>query len=484
MELRQKEFREILNIGISLTTQNDRNKLLEKILIESMNITSADAGTLYVLEDDALAFKVMKTLSMNISKGENGEKIDLPPVPLREENICAYSAIHRKVINIEDVWNNDTFDFSGPKRYDAMTGYHTQSQLVIPLANHESEVIGVMQLINATDKQGNVIAFDKEFEFIILSLASQAAIAISNIRYTEELKEQMWSFTEALATAIDERTPYNATHTRKVADYAGKLADYLEEQYHEGRFEEEFDTQRKEQLVMGALLHDIGKMIVPLEVMNKPTRLDTKIELIRQRFQLFESYALIRKLQGKSSDKEWEEEQKFLKDTMQFVEDIDSKGFLSDDVMERLNQLEQAVCESPEGKPVPLFTKEEMGCLKIRKGTLTEDERKIMESHVVMTGKILGKVHFNRYFKDCTRWAVTHHEALNGTGYPNHLTAKELPLESRILAVTDIYDALTSKDRPYKKPMPREKAFSILDSMVEEGKLDARMVEALKHCDV
>ena len=182
MDLTQQEFRKIISIGIELTTEKDRNKLLDKILEESMDVTNCDAGTLYVLADNALKFKVMKTLSMGISQGENGEEIDLPPVPLKEENVCAYSAIHKKVINIKDVWRNDTFDFSGPKKYDAMTGYHTESLLVIPLANHEGEVIGVMQLINALDEDGQIIVFNEEYEFVILSLASQAAIAISNMR--------------------------------------------------------------------------------------------------------------------------------------------------------------------------------------------------------------------------------------------------------------------------------------------------------------
>lgn len=482
MDLTQQEFRKIISIGIELTTEKDRNKLLDKILEESMDVTNCDAGTLYVLEDNALKFKVMKTLSMGISQGENGEEIDLPPVPLKEENVCAYSAIHRKVINIKNVWCNDTFDFSGPKKYDAMTGYHTESLLVIPLANHEGEVIGVMQLINALDENGQIIVFNEEYEFVILSLASQAAIAISNMRYTEELKEQMWSFTEALATAIDERTPYNALHTRKVADYSGLLVDELNREYESGEYPEYFDLQRKEQLIMGALLHDIGKMIVPLEVMNKATRLDERLTLVKDRFNLFQSYLKIRFLEDKISKEEYETEKKYLEDAICFIEEIDAKGFLPDEDYERVVQIAEAVCVTPDDEKIPLLTEEEAECLKIRKGTLTDEERIVMENHVNMTRKILEKVHFNRYFKDCPTWAAQHHETLNGTGYPDHLTADQLAAESRILAVADIYDALTSQDRPYKKPMPKEKAVSILESMVSEGRLDEKIVNALKKC--
>lgn len=482
MDLTQQEFRKIISIGIELTTEKDRNKLLDKILEESMDVTNCDAGTLYVLADNALKFKVMKTLSMGISQGENGEEIDLPPVPLKEENVCAYSAIHKKVINIKDVWRNDTFDFSGPKKYDAMTGYHTESLLVIPLANHEGEVIGVMQLINALDEDGQIIVFNEEYEFVILSLASQAAIAISNMRYTEELKEQMWSFTEALATAIDERTPYNALHTRKVADYSGLLVDELNREYDAGEYPEHFDVQRKEQLIMGALLHDIGKMIVPLEVMNKATRLDERLVGIKDRFKLFQSYLKIRFLENKISKEDYETEKNYLENTLCFIEEIDAKGFLPDEDYERVVQISEAFCLTPDDEKIPLLTEEEAECLKIRKGTLTDKERIVMENHVNMTKKILEKVHFNRYFKDCPIWAAQHHETLNGTGYPDHLTAAQLSAESRILAVADIYDALTSQDRPYKQPMPKEKAIAILESMVSEGRLDEKIVNALKKC--
>lgn len=481
MDLTQQELRKIISIGIELATEKNRNKLLDKILKKSMDVTNCDAGTLYVLEDNALKFKVMKTLSMNISQGENGEEIDLPPVPLKEENVCAYSAIHRKVINIEDVWCNDTFDFSGPKKYDAMTGYHTESLLVIPLANHEGEVIGVMQLINALDENGQIIVFNKEYEFVILSLASQAAIAISNMRYTEELKEQMWSFTEALATAIDERTPYNALHTRNVADYSGLLIDELNREYEAGEYPEYFDTQRKEQLIMGAFLHDIGKLIVPLEVMNKATRLGERLNIVKDRFELFQCYLKIRFLENQISKEEYEKEKTYLEDTLSYIEEIDIKGYLPDEDYEKVAQIAEAFCVTPDDKKIPLLTEEEVECLKIRKGTLTDKERSVMEDHVNMTMKILEKVHFNRYFKDCPVWAGQHHETLNGTGYPKHLTAENLSVESRILTVADIYDALIS-DRPYKKPMSKEKALDILQSMVDDGRLDGKIVRALKKC--
>lgn len=239
----------------------------------------------------------------------------------------------------------------------------------------------MLQLINALDDDGNIIPFDDENEEIVMALSSQAAIAISNMRYRDELQEQMWSFTEAMAAAIDERTPYNASHTRNVAKYCGLVADHINELHAKGLEEESFSINRKEQLVME-----------------------------------------------------------------------------------------------------PFFTEEEKECLRIVKGTLTEKERKIMESHVEITDRILSKVHFNSYFLDSPKWAAEHHECLNGRGYPNHKTADELATDARIIAVADICDALLATDRPYKKPIPKEKAYDILKDMANNGNIDGKIVEYLYDC--
>ena len=173
MKLRYQDFERILNIGIKLCTEKDANRLLELILDNSMEITNCDASTLYLYEDNQLVFRIMKTLSQGISRGTNGEAIeDLPPVPMKEENVCAYTAIHREIVNIPDVYDSDRFDFSGPKQYDKLTGYRTRSQLVIPLENNENELLGVLQLINAMDEEGNVIPFDPQYDIIIRSMGS------------------------------------------------------------------------------------------------------------------------------------------------------------------------------------------------------------------------------------------------------------------------------------------------------------------------
>lgn len=477
-----KKLMEILQIGIQMAQETNRNHLLQTIMDKSMEYANCDAGTLYLFENEALTFKLMRTDSQNINKGKDGEVIALPPVPLREENICAYSAIHRQILNIEDVRTCDMFDFSGPKRYDEMTGYRTKSMLVLPITNHEDKLIGVLQLINAMDETGEVIPFDPAMEPVILSLASQAAIVLSNLLFTEEIKRQMWSFTEALAETVDARTPYNGSHIRNVAKYAGMLADYYNKLYEQGKETEYFNTQRREQLVMGALLHDIGKIVVPLEVMNKATRLDSREELLMARLNLIRSFYEIDGLNGRISAEQAEEKTREMDYVKEIISQVNKAGFLNDELLEKLNSVLDLTYEKTDGEVLAYFTETEKECLRVRKGTLTAQERETMESHVVMTERILSKVHFNSYYADSPVWAATHHECLDGSGYPKGLKAEELALESRIMAVADICDALLASDRPYKKPLPKEKAFQIMQSMAEEGKLEKKLVDYMEAC--
>ena len=474
------ELKKILNIGIKLSTEKNREHLLASILENGMDITHCDASTLYLFEDGKLRFKIMKTLSQNISRGEDGELIDdMPPVPMTERNVCSYAALHREIINIPDVYDNTRFDFSGPKKYDALTGYHTQSLLVIPIENNEDELIGVLQLLNAMDEEGKVIPFDSEYEIIIRSLGAQAAIEMTNLKYVQEVKRQLRSFVEAMSTAIDERTPYNGSHTRKVAEYAGMIADYINKQHQAGACDDYFDKNRKDKLELAALLHDIGKMVVPLSIMNRATRLDRDLGTVETRFRLLEAYYMIDKMKGRIDEAEYQKRIAYLRESMDFIHRIDGKGVLDDADYDRVQELADHSYVNDAGEPLPYLTKREKDRLSIRKGTLTEDDRRQMEYHVVMTEKILGKVRFNKNYEEIPKWAASHHELLDGSGYPRHLRGADLALETRMITVADVYDALTARDRPYKKPVSQEKALGILKDMADEGKLDCRLVEYL-----
>ncbi|MCR5468020.1 MAG: HD domain-containing protein [Lachnospiraceae bacterium] len=472
------ELREMLNIGIELTTEKNQNLLLKKMVTSAMDIAECDAGTLYLYVDDKLQFKIMRTISLGISQGEDGEKIDLPPVPLKEGNVCAYTAIHRELVNIPDVYTSDRFDFSGPKNYDKITGYRTGSMLVIPLEDSENVLVGVLQLIN---KHGSKMdPFTEEDEFLIRSLGSMAAISLSEKIYLTEVKEQMHSFVQAFATAVDERTPYNGSHTRKVTQYSVILADYINKLHEKGETEDYFNENRREQLELAATLHDIGKMIVPLSVMNKATRLDDDLPKLIARYELLSVCYERDMYKGRITKEENEEIQKYIQESLDFIKEIDSAGFMPDEKLERVADIAEHKYVKEDGTVIPFLEDNEKECLMIRKGTLTDEERKTMESHVVMTKKILDQVHFNKRYCNVAKFAAEHHEKLNGKGYPNGLTADELCLESRMLAVCDVYDALTSSDRPYKKPMPKEKAFAILYDMVKYNELEERLVKYLE----
>lgn len=479
VHLQYKDFEKIINIGIRLSTEKDRNRLLRAILDNGMEITNCDASTLYLYEDGKLVFKFMKTLSQGVNRGMDKPIDDLPPVPMKEENVCSYAAIHREVVNIPDVYASSRFDFSGPRQYDSLTGYRTQSQLVVPLVNNENELIGVLQLINAMDEAQNVIAFDEQYELIIRSLGAMAAIELTNLSYVEALKTQIYSFVEALTTALEERTPYNAQHTRNVERYASMLADYINDLHAEGKCEKFFESGWKEQLMLAALIHDIGKMVIPLNIMNKATRLDQEIGRVDDRFKLLHALYEVDMLRGRITQEEYEQTTAQLREDLTFIHEIDTIDYVNDATYEHIQELAKKQHVSEDGSTLPYLTEREVSCLSIRSGTLTMEERKEMENHVVMTSKILDKVEFFKGFSMVPKWVGAHHEYLDGSGYPNRLQGDELDFETRLLTVVDIYDALAATDRPYKKPIPREKAIEILRSMAEKNKVDLRLVEWL-----
>lgn len=470
----------ILDIGIALTAERSPDKLLDLIVDTAMSLTESDGGTLYIVENDALKFRIVKTRSKGVDMGGNGDMPDFPEIPLNKEHICAYSAITGKSMNIADVYDCTEFDFSGPKRFDCLNDYHTRSMVTIPLLNKDGNSIGVLQLINA-QTNGKVREFSADEERIIRALGSQTAIALENMEYVRELNEQMWSFTEALTEAIDKRTPYNASHTRKVAEYSGMLADYINVLHERGEEDEFFNEERRNQLVMSALLHDIGKLVIPKSVMNKSTRLGDRLETVMSRLREIKLRAEIDFLKKRITESEFKTISARVNDCAEFIPEVNFAGFLDEKMTARLDEIFD-FSYNINGEIIKFFTEEEKDLLKIKRGTLSESERKIMESHALMTEEILKKVHFNSSFKNAGKWASQHHECLNGTGYPYGLTAADLCLEVRILAVSDICDALLATDRPYKKPLPKEKAFEIMREMADNGKIERRLVDYLERC--
>lgn len=473
MGMRQEEMKKILEIGVLLSAERDLDCLLERILGCVMELANCDAGTLYLREGDTLQFEIMRNDTLKTYSGGRGKRPELPPVPLRRDNVCAMALLEDRTICIEDVKNNQEYDFSGPARYDAMTGYNTRSMLVVPMRNREGERIGVLQLINALDDMGNVCAFAQDMALVVESVASQAAITIQNVRYIKEIRELFQSFVRVMSSAIDERTPYNASHARHMAECGDRFADYLGSCEGQKRFSED----EKEEFLMSILLHDIGKLVTPLEVMNKAERLfPEQYTAFLHRMEVVRLTARIDRLNGSITEEEEEERICRTRDAEHLVKTMNTAGFVTDEMLKQLDRLREETCTDENGKVCPWMEPEAYAMLSIRKGTLSEEERKIMEEHVSVTDRLLSQIHFSGNLSHVREWAVAHHEFLNGTGYPAHKKEAEIPYEVRMITILDIFDSLVADDRPYKRAMPVERALSILESMAErEGKLDPEL---------
>ncbi|MBO5329002.1 MAG: GAF domain-containing protein [Anaerotignum sp.] len=467
----------LLEIGIALSREKDDDKLLGLILHEAMEMTSCDGGTLYIYDGESLRFHIMITRSMNHYKGGKKDPVDLPPVPMRRSHVCACSAMEKKLINISDVYEHtEEYDFSGPKNYDKMTGYRTQSMLVVPMEDENGDVIGVLQLINAKDSEGNTIPFEQGYEKVISSLASQTAICLTNMKHSAEIMDLLDSFVRVMSTAIDARTPYNANHTKNMVRYGERFLRYLRETDNDWQM----DEQQEKEFLMSVWLHDIGKLVIPLGVMDKETRLGSRLSEVEHRF---EKIALLWELsyaKGELTEAELEEKQAFLAESRATILSANKAGFLPDEMLDKVKEIAAHTFLDTDGAERPFLTEEELTCMMIRKGTLSDEERKIMQSHVEMTEKFLNEVHFPKRFSNVTRWASSHHELLNGKGYPRHLMQEDIEKEVRLLSILDIFDALTARDRPYKPPMPTEKAFFVLEDMVKFGELDGEILKLFK----
>lgn len=471
----------LLGVGIALSNIKDEGQLYETILEAAMDIVNCDGGTLYTIDEDSLKFRVMITRSQNIKKGGNGEPITLPNVPLKKENVCAWCAMERKVVKVDDVYEGyGGFDFSGPRRYDDMTGYRTKSMLVIPMEDDKGHIIGVLQFINALDQE-RIVGFSDWHVDIVLSLASQTAICLTNHNYSRQLQRTLDSMVSVMSTAIDALTPYNANHSRNMAKYGKKFIEWMNETG-EGW---SFSPEEERRFIMAVQLHDVGKLVTPLDVMNKETRLNGGEKEVHNRFRYIAKIDELNFLKNKIPEEEYLKRKALLTTGHEFIDKVNRAGFLPDELLSSIDTYANNTYQDEDNLenpgPQPWLTPEEVHLLSIRKGTLSDEERGIMENHVVMTAKLLGEMEFPEEDLVIPQWASDHHELLNGSGYPKHKKAEDLDRNVRLLTILDVFDALTARDRPYKPAMPIERAFSILDEMAQkEGKIDPDILELFK----
>ena len=482
--MRDEEIKKLLQIGVLLSSERDLDRLLEQILECVMELTRCDAGTLYLLEDDKLWFRIMRNNTLKTYSGANGEIPALPPVALNRESVCALAVLDNKTIRIEDVRHCQEYDLTGPIRYDAITGYNTVSMLVVPMRSRTGETIGVLQLINAMDETGNICPFTGDMALILESLASQAAITIQNVRYIKEIQELFQSFVRVMSSAIDQRTPYNANHSRRMAECCGRFLDFLNARAEEAGQEPPFSAQHREELVMSVWLHDVGKVVTPLEVMDKAKRL-SPLQEARLQNRILDVWLTKRIdcLEGRLSPAELDALERDTREAEASISRMSTAGYLSDGQLAELERLRARTYLDGGGREQPWITAGEYAMLSIRKGTLSSEERRIMEDHVVVTDKLLSRISFSDELSHVRSWAAAHHELLDGSGYPAHLSGDAIPQEVRIITILDIFDALVAEDRPYKPGMPVERALAILRDMAErEGRLDpaltARFIES------
>ena len=475
---------DVLDIGVAVTSETDKEKLYDIIVYKTMEITGCYLGVLYLYEENE-GLSIIRAVCHNgkLNNDLKNNYINMSEYIQSSEGLKSVInkvVIERKTVNIKSTDECCEYNLDFIRKRDKDWNFSTKSCLFIPLMNNSGAVMGVLNLCNATDYDGNIIPFGDAFEKMIGALCCQAASWVFNIVYVEEIKRLMKSFVKAMATAIDERTPYNGSHTRKVTKYVGIIVDYINECHDAGKTDMYYTETHKENLLLAATLHDIGKMVVPLSIMNKSTKLGHRFRDVLARYDLIEAYLKIDMLEGRMSEEQYEEEYALLCDLREFVEYGNARFGILDDDLSIIDRVKGKVYTKPDGTILQYMSEYEAECMKIERGTLTQEERTVMHSHVEMTEKILSHIHFSKDYEKVPVWAASHHEMLDGSGYSKQLKGDEIEPEARMLAVVDIYDALTSADRPYKKPMSDERAFQELYSMVDKGKLDKVYVDYLK----
>lgn len=491
-------IKRLTDIGTALSSEAHTQKLLEMIVEYAMSFTNADGGTLYIMSEDKkhLEFEIVRNTSLKVKMGGSGEKISWPPVKLVNDagkenhaNVSAHVALTGKTVNIPDVYDIEGFDFSGTKSFDKRTGYRSKSMLVVPLRDHENEIIGVLQLLNALDvRTKSIVSFSPEAQTTTLSLASQAAIAITKNRLIHDLENLFEAFIRTIAKAIDEKSPYTGGHVKRVADLALMIAEKINEKKDGVYAGVSLTADQLKELRIAAWMHDIGKVTTPEYIVDKGSKLETKYDRIHEvctRFEVFKRDAEIRFLKKKMEllengnredisrlEQEYAEELITIEENVQFIRAVNTGGeFLSDEKINKIKAIAKNTWLNNK-ESMPWLSENEVYNLSISKGTLTNEERDKIQDHVRLTEAMLKELPFPKKLSHVTEYASAHHETLNGTGYHKKLNGSQIPLQARILAFADIFEALSASDRPYKKGKTATEVKKILGFMAKDQHID------------
>ncbi len=522
----------LVDLGIALSAETNRDRLLETLLLEAKSLTNADGGTLYLLtDDDQLRFEIIRNDTLRIAMGgTTGQAITFPNVRLfdpatgepNHKNVASHAALAKEIVVIDDAYDAEGFDFSGTRAFDAHTGYRSASFMTVPLMTTEHEVVGVLQLINAREAGGTVIPFPEEVRSIIAALASQAAIAIDNRQLLDAQRALLDAFIQVIANAIDEKSPYTGGHCQRVPEITALLAQAAAAQT-EGPFADFTMTEDDQYaLHLAAWLHDCGKVTTPEYVVDKSTKLETigdRLHEVRTRFEVLRRDAEIRCLERRlagedaaTAEAERDAEIALLAADYAFVAECNLGGeFMADDKIARLKEIgartftrtfdrtiglsweetrrvkaapelcvtpgtERLLDDRPDHKTGP-YDLGEITNLSIRRGTLSDQERAKINDHVAVTLDMLEKLPFPKKLKAVPEYAGGHHERINGTGYPQGLTGEQMSIPARIMAIADVFEALTSVDRPYKTPKRLSETIKIMSFMKKDKHIDPQLFD-------
>ena len=484
-------------IGIALSAESDTPKLLELIMMEAKSFTNADGGSLYFLQDDELSFEIISNDTLDLQMGgTSGKEITFPAIPLvidgqeNHANVVTHCVLSGETINITDAYHEDGFDFTGTRHFDSTTGYRTQSMLTIPLKDHEQEIIGVLQLINARKPEtGDVIAFSSIEQQLAESLASQAAVALTQRRLISELQLLFESFIRMIASAIDDKSPYTGGHCRRIPVLTMMLAEATHRTEQGPLKGFRITNKDRYELETAAWLHDCGKVVTPEYVMDKATKLETihdRIHELETRFEVLRRDAEIEFLRAcaRNQAAAAELERAFREKCLQYERDfkflqkvnIGGENMRDDDI-ERVHRLAQIEWIDASGRRRPLLSEDELMNLSVQRGTLNDAEREIINNHIVATIKILESLPFPKHLQNVPEYAGGHHEKMNGTGYPRGLKREDMSVQARIMAIADIFEALTARDRPYKKGKKLSECLNIMGSMKQDDHIDPDIFE-------
>jgi HD-GYP domain-containing protein (c-di-GMP phosphodiesterase class II) len=490
-------LQKLTQIGIALSAEKDHARLMQLILSSARELTGADAGTLYSRgENDQLRFEILMNASLGIHHGgTSATSIEMPPVPLFTEDgspnrhmVAAWAAVSGETINIPDAYDESSYDLSGTREFDERSGYRSRSFLTVPMRNHQDEVIGVLQLINKVEHD-EVRPFDVSDQELLQSLASLAAISLTNKRLIEDQARLFESFIELIAGAIDDKSPYTGGHCRRVPELTMMLADAASTTRDGPLSEFTMSEEDRYELRIAGWLHDCGKVTTPEYVMDKSVKLETihdRMDEVATRFEVVRRDARVAllesRLRGELDEQGFEQAYRSECDHLDEERDFLARcnlgsEMMSDEHKARVRQIAQRRWRAPDGRMRPLLNDNEVQNLTIERGTLTAKEREIINYHIVATISMLESLPYPKHLARVPEFSGGHHEHMDGSGYPRGLTGEQMSVQARAMAIADVFEALTAADRPYKKAMKLSLALNILGRMSEDGKVDPDLFE-------